>query len=123
MSEQEKRFAFTDCLEKLLTYVRMELRAQGYRIALGELYRPPELAALYEKEGKGISNSLHRRGLAIDINLFKDGKYLTMSQDYKILGDYWKSLSNDFYTCCWGGDFQGPLIDGNHFSISHLNVK
>jgi hypothetical protein len=91
----------------------------GYELTLGEAYRTPEQAALNAESGKGIANSLHTQRLAIDLNLFKDGKYLTDSESYRPLGEYWKSLHPD---CCFGGDFK-PRSDGNHFSLTYGGIK
>jgi hypothetical protein len=88
----------------------------GYELTFGECYRPPETAAIMAKQGKGISNSLHTQKLAIDLNLFKDGVFLSSSASHKPLGDYWKTLNP---LCRWGGDFN----DGNHYSIEHNGVK
>jgi hypothetical protein len=61
-----------------------------------------------------IKNSLHYIGLAKDLNLFKDGKYLTKTEDHVALGEYWESLGGT-----WGGRFN----DGNHYSLTHNGVK
>ena len=52
----------------------------------------------------------------MDFNLFKDGKYLTATEDYTQLGEYWESLGG-----CWGGRFSSA--DGNHFSLEHEGCK
>jgi len=51
--------------------------AQGYQLTAGELYRPSEQAALNAAKGSGIAHSLHTQRLAVDLQLFKDGTYLT----------------------------------------------
>jgi len=89
---------------------------QGYELTLGEAYRTPEQAALNAASGKGIANTLHTKRLAIDLNLFKDGVYLTNSTDYLPLGEKWEQLGGS-----WGGRFSKP--DGNHFSLSHEGVR
>jgi len=86
----------------------------GYKVTLGETYRTPEQAAINAKKGKGIANSLHCDRLAMDINLFKDGKFLTKTSDYKEIGELWESMGGS-----WGGRFN----DGNHFSISFMGKK
>lgn len=53
---------------------------------------------------------LHGDRLAGDLNLFKDGKYLTATEDHEPLGRHWESLHEDNR---WGGDFN----DGNHYSM------
>ena|SRR3990172_1005048 len=87
---------------------------QNYAISLGEAQRDPRIAELNAKEGKGISNSLHLIRLAIDLNLFKDGVFLTASEDHRPLGTYWKTLH---VLNRWGGEFAKP--DGNHYAMSH----
>lgn len=92
---------------------------QGYELTFGETYRSKEEAERLAKLGKGIKNSLHTSRLAIDLNLFKDGKFLKETSDHKFLGEFWESLSTPRYTCHWGGRFG----DGNHYSIGHLGRK
>lgn len=96
-------------------------QSMGYTITLGEAWRSDETAALDSQEGKGISHSLHRVRLAIDLNLFKDGTLLIQSQDYQPLGEWWESQSLNEITCIWGGRFQKP--DGDHFSFEHEGIK
>lgn len=52
-------------------------------------------------------NSFHYKRLAIDLNLFKDGKYLDKTEDHKLLGEFWESI---------GGSWGGKWGDGNHYS-------
>ena len=112
MTLREKQSVFSVLVAKLM----LEADRRGYEITLGEAWRPPEMAELYAKQGKGIKNSLHTQRLAIDLNLFKDGVYLGRSEAYRPLGEWWEAQSlKDRYDCCWGGRFG----DGNHFSISH----
>lgn len=86
----------------------------GYELTFGEAWRTPEMAALYAKQGKGISRSLHMDRLAIDLNLFKDGKFLTDTEDHRPLGEYWESIGGT-----WGGRFK----DGNHYSLAYGGRK
>ena len=85
----------------------------GYGVTMGETWRSPETAQVNAAEGKGIANSLHTQRLAVDINLIRDGNFLTDPAPYKQLGDWWKALGPDHY---WGGDFSKP--DSDHYSIS-----
>lgn len=90
--------------------------AQGYQMSFGETYRSKEEAARLAALGLGIKSSLHTQRLAIDFNLFRDGQYLTKTEDYRPLGEYWEAQSHPReYTCAWGGRFG----DGGHFSIAH----
>ena len=93
--------------------------AHGYELTAGEMYRSSEQAALNAQHGSGIANSLHTLRLAVDLQLFKDGIYLTDSDAYRPLGEFWKALDP---TAAWGGDFISRK-DGNHFSLSWGGIK
>lgn len=112
LSEKQQHFVLLIC-----SVIRWADKI-GYKITFGEAYRTPEQAALNAQKGTGIVNSLHIKRLAIDLNLFKNGEYLTATEDYRMIGEYWKSLDPD---CAWGGDFSKP--DGNHFSLMHEGVR
>lgn len=81
----------------------------GYELTFGEAWRTPEQAAINAAKGSGIATSLHIDRLAIDLNLFRDGKFLTSTDDHRPLGEYWESIGGS-----WGGRFN----DGNHYSLS-----
>lgn len=104
----QKQRRFTRLIGLLIEYAY----AHGFELTFGEAWRTPEQAALNAKTGKGIANSLHIDRLAVDFNLFRNGKWLSASEDHKPLGEYWESLAPD---CVWGGRFG----DGNHYSIRH----
>lgn len=114
----DKQKTFSRLLGKLLC----EIYARGYEATMAECWRPPEMAKLYAQRGLGINQSLHEIRLAVDLNLFKNNKYLTRSTDYEELGIYWESLSEAEFECCWGGRFKN-ICDGNHFSITHDSIK
>lgn len=80
------------------------LYVQGYKVRIGDVFA---------REGHK-KNSNHYIKLAADLNLFKEGKYLTATEDHKSSGDMWKTRHE---LCRWGGDFSSP--DGNHYSILH----
>lgn len=101
MTLREKRVSFTHALAKLIFWAS----EQGYEVAL---------APDGQEHMKG---SLHYSGLAKDLNLYRGGQYLIHSDDYRPLGEYWKSLHP---LARWGGDFPG---DGNHFSFEHEGRK
>ena len=77
----------------------------GYEITFGDAYRRQDCT-------HGREHSLHKSRLAIDLNLFKDGTYLTETEDHRPLGEYWETLHED---CSWGGHFD----DGNHYSFKY----
>jgi hypothetical protein len=115
MTLREKQSEFA-ALVPMLIWDAIRL---GYEVTLGEAWRSKEEAERLAKLGKGIKGSLHTIRLAIDINLFKNGKYLTKTEDYAELGKLWESRSTAQYECHWGGRFG----DGNHFSIGHGGKK
>ena len=116
----ERQELFMELMPRLLAWGY----ARGYRMRGGELWRPPEMVAIYAARGSGSANSLHPLRLAIDINLFLNGTFLETSESHRPLGDFWKSLHP---LCRWGGDFRRadgtPKPDGNHYSIEHNGVR
>lgn len=114
----EKQQLFSELVRRLLG----ALTSMGYKVTFGEAWRSPETAKMMVSECKGIARSLHTERLAIDLCLFKDGKYLTDTKDYEDAGKLWKAMSSKDYVCAWGGDFR-HLPDGNHFSIEHEGIR
>lgn len=115
MTLRQKRSAFTQLTARLI----LEAAALGYEVTLGEAYRSPEEAARLAKLKKGIKNSLHTAGLAVDLNLFKDGVYLRSTEAHRPLGMWWEAQSTKGIECVWGGQFG----DGNHYSVGHEGKK
>lgn len=103
LGEKQELFA-------LLAYkLQGHILESGYDIRLGHAYR-------CENCVMGAKNSNHKIKLAIDINLFKDGKFLQLTEDHKIFGEWWEKQHP---LCCWGGRFN----DGNHYSLEHGGRK
>ena len=113
MSELQQEFA--QSAAKLI----QKAAELGYGVTIGEAWRSPEQAALNASHGTGIAHSLHTDRLAIDLNLFKDGEYLTTPEPYIELGTWWKTLGPAYR---FGGDFE-HLKDYDHFSISPDGVR
>lgn len=87
----------------------------GYELTLGDAFRDPRVhGSVGEKKSYSSANSNHKIRLAIDLNLFKDGVFLTSSEDHKPLGQYWESIGGS-----WGGRFD----DGNHYSLEWQGKK
>ncbi len=97
MSLREKQTEFARAVPVLITKA-FEL---GYDVTLGDCYRDPRATFPY-----GSKSSRHTMRLAIDLNLFKDGVYLTSSAAHQELGEYWEEL---------GGIHGGRWDDGNHY--------
>lgn len=116
MTLHEKQVLFTKNVASLIDYVS----SNNHSLTFGEAYRPPEMAAIYAKEGKGIVHSLHTERLAVDMNLFdSDGNLLSQWSDYERYGKYWESLHTQNR---WGGYFVskygGKLVDSDHFEMN-----
>lgn len=89
----------------------------GYEVTFGDAYRDPRVhGAVGVKNSYSSANSVHKERLAVDLNLFKNGKYLTRTEDHQLLGEFWESIGGT-----WGGRFSSP--DGNHYSIEHNGRK
>lgn len=87
----------------------------GFDVTLGEAWRTPQQAEWDAQHGTGIAHSLHIERLAIDLNCFRAGIYITDGTQLAPLGKWWKSLGPNYR---WGGDFTHVPADGNHFSLS-----
>jgi hypothetical protein len=79
----------------------------GYELTFGDAYRDPRVPY-------GHPDSLHKQRLAIDLNLFRNGKYLQLTADHQTLGEWWESVGGT-----WGGRFG----DGNHYSLERDGMK
>ena len=107
MSLGNKQRQFTRMVGLLIEWAYQN----GYELTFGDAYRDPRIfGPIGEKKGYGRSKSNHKVRLAIDFNLFKNGKYLTATEDHRPLGEYWESIGGS-----WGGRFN----DGNHYSLEH----
>lgn len=113
MTLGEKQRLFVKLVADLIDYAY----TRGYEFSFGDAYRDPRLHGnIGEKVAYGYKNSNHKVRLAIDLNLFKNGTYLTTDKDHEPLGIYWESLHP---LCRWGGRFK----DGNHYSLEHNDNK
>lgn len=107
MTLGQKQRMFTRMVAKLILWAY----DHGYELTFGDAYRDPRVfGKVGEKKGYGRPRSNHKERLAVDLNLFRDGEYLTETSDHQPLGEYWESLGGS-----WGGRFN----DGNHYSIEH----
>jgi len=77
----------------------LQVFEMGYEVTFGDAYRDPRCPY-------GSKSSRHRNRLALDLNLFYDGEYLTETEDHRPIGELWESLGG-----IWGGRFN----DGNHY--------
>lgn len=109
LGETQRRFT------KMVGSLIFMIYARGYEGTLGDAYRDPRVHGPFgSKGGYGAAHSQHKRRLAIDINLFKDGKYLDKTEDHAVFGEFWESV---------GGTWGGRWGDGNHYSLEYEGYK
>lgn len=133
MGLRKRQSEFSVALGKLLIYIHSkgyettieDTKAVNFKkliifLKATESYLPHSMKELlnkfikYLKSKSHSSKSLHYLKLAVDINLFFDGKYLSKTSDHEKFGIYWESLGGS-----WGGRFK----DGNHYSFSYKGRK
>jgi len=105
MTLGQKQRKFTLMVAKLIEFAYEE----GYELTFSRAYASE---AANRADG-GHERSLHRKRLAIDLNLFIDGKYITDGTGHDELHDYWDFL---------GGSERIPN-DMNHYSLEHGGMR
>lgn len=107
MTLQQKQAKFAQMVARLID----QAFAMGYEVTIGDAYRDPRVFGnIGQRLGYGHPKSAHKYRLAIDLNLFQNGRFLQSSEDHKPLGEWWESQGGT-----WGGRFPQP--DGNHYSL------
>lgn len=107
----DRQVLLVRCLAKLFAYAT----ERGYELTLGEGYvqkHRPSTNKVWFMDAMHMPESLHYQRLAIDLNLFVEGSFVTSSESlaWKDLGEFWEKLDP---LCAWGGRFS----DGNHLSV------
>ena len=111
MALGEKQRKFTRMVPRLID----KAHELGFEVSLGDAFRDPRVHGEFGKKmGYSSSRSCHKLRLAIDLNLFRDGQYLSSTEDHRELGEWWESQGGT-----WGGRFH----DGNHYSLEHDGAK
>ena len=104
MTLRQKQSLFASLIAEHILYIE----SCGYQVTLGD-------AARMDCRGH-MKNSCHYIRLAVDLNLFKDGKYLTTTEAHKPFGVRWEKQHR---FCRWGGNIKKGIVDGNHYSLFH----
>lgn len=114
MTLSEKQQKFTWHIGCLIMYAK----SLGWDLTFGHAWRSPEEQKRLVADGKSQTmKSRHLDRLAVDFNLFIEGKLTWEWEHFKKLGDYWESLDSKNR---WGGDWnkndiKDGLIDSPHF--------
>jgi len=109
----ELQFEFARMIPKLFN----EVFLLGFECTEGDAFRDPRVhGELGVKLGYGHKNSAHKNKLAIDINLFKAGKFLGDTEAHRLIGEWWEQQHP---LARWGGRF----ADGNHYSFEYKGIK
>ncbi len=104
MTRRERQSKFVRMVAALIIFAT----EMGYELSFGDAW-----ATAGHK-----NDSFHYKRLAIDLNLFKDGRWLSNWEDHKPLGEFWESMGGT-----WGGRWdmnikqEGHQGDGNHYSL------
>lgn len=93
----DRQVRFTQILGRLLLYAE----TLGYQVTVGDAYAT----------SGHIAGSRHTCRLAIDLNLFREGRYLDKTSDHLELGVFWGNL---------GGRWGGHWGDGNHYEMHYI---
>ena len=123
MSLRKKQSRFAVMVAQLIFFAL----SKGYEVTLGDAWANSSMEEYMrnvieshrqgglKKPIKGLLHKIkswHYKRLAIDLNLFKGGKWHRKTEDHAELGAYWKTLDPD---ASWGGDFKKK--DGGHYSL------
>lgn len=93
-----------ELFSRLIAELILHIYQAGFAVRCGDFY------AIERKPLEHKKDSLHYIKCAADLNLFKDGKFLTKTRDHWGFGLYWEALHPN---CRWGGRYQ----DGNHYEL------
>ena len=120
MGLSTKQQEFTRCVSQLINFAT----AQGFGLTFGDAYRDKRAHGDFgSKYGYSAASSVHKKRLAVDLNLFVDDKYITDGgcEEYLMLGNAWERMHPD---ARWGGNFKGKSAnDANHFSFEYKGFK
>ena len=126
MSLGSRQRQFSLNIAKLIIFAH----ENGYGITFGDAYRDPRMYGNWgDSKGYSSPHSVHKIRLAVDLNLFEDGEYLTGDDarlGHGFLHDYWDTLNGserirkdlNHYSFTFNGFRKG----GDIFIQSSLNI-
>ena len=99
---RQKQSRFVLMVAQLINHAH----SRGYELTGGHAWRSPECTV-------GSEVSLHRDRLAVDLNLFKNGRWLKDGSGHDELHDFWASI----------GGAEMIKGDSNHYSVAHAGRR
>jgi hypothetical protein len=109
MKTSDYQWLFLQNVAKLIEFAKN----RDIKLTGGELHRPQLMQEHYYLNGKSKTlTSNHGKRLAIDLNVFINGKLTYDFNAVKVLGNYWESLHPKNR---WGGDWNGNDIEDESF--------
>lgn len=112
-----QQIIFTENIAKLILFAH----SKGLKLTFGEAYRTREQQLIYVQTGKSKTmNSNHLRRLAVDFNVFKNGRLTYDWNVVKVLGDYWETLHPKNR---WGGDWNKNNIKDGFIDTPHFEMN
>lgn len=113
MTLRQARCAYSLALAHLIIYAN----EHGYEVAIDEV---TDRVTDKDPTTDHRPGSLHEVGLAADLNLYLDGRYLSETAEHLPLGEEWERYGRKHnLPLAWGGRFN----DGNHYSMAWKGKK
>lgn len=119
MTLSQRQQIFTFNIHLLIDYAYK----QGFKLTFGEVYRTLEQQRIYFNTGRSKTmNSRHLQRLAVDFNVFLNGRLLNSPAEIRPLGEFWISLDKDNV---WGGDWDRDhsVADETFLDPYHFEMK
>jgi len=99
---RQKQSRFVMMVAELINHAH----SLGYEMTWGHAWRSPACTV-------GSEVSLHRKRLAVDFNLFIDGKWIQDGRGHDELHDFWDEI----------GGAERIKGDANHYSVEYEGVR
>lgn len=117
MRLSEQQADFWDMISDLNLWVRPVLKTSNVYMKVYCLYRTPkEQEELLRQKATKTLKSKHIIGLAVDLQIMKDGQPIYKTPIYELIGQYWIGIGGT-----WGGEWKWR--DEMHFEYNESRRK